>query len=74
MFNNFDICYNEQTNVLTIVKNNQRNAIHKIEGKYGIEIWCDINETPISIIIPDPDVLFGINQKYFFKLVCNSLT
>lgn len=74
MFNNFDICYDEQRNILTIVKNTQKHAVHKIEGKYGIEIWCDINETPIFIMIPDPDVLFGLNRSYLLKLVCNSLT
>lgn len=74
MFNDFSICYDEHRNVLTIIKNSQKNAVQKIEGKYGIEIWCDINESPISIIIPDPDVLFGIKQKYLFKLVCNNLT
>ena len=74
MFNNFNICYDECRNVLTIVKNTQKHAIQKIEGKYGIEIWCDINETPISIIIPEPDVLFGLNRNYLLKLVCSNLT
>ena len=74
MFNSFNICYDEHRNILTIIKNTQKHAIHKIEGKYGIEIWCDINDTPISIAIPDPDVLFGLHRSYLLKLVCSNLT
>lgn len=74
MFNSFNICYDEQRNILHIIKNTQKHAIHKIEGKYGIEIWCDINDAPISIIVPDPDVLFGLHKNYLLKLVCGNLT
>lgn len=74
MFNGFNICYDEQRNILHIIKNTQKHAIRKIEGKYGIEIWCDINDVPISIIVPDPDVLFGLHRNYLLKLVCSNLT
>lgn len=74
MFNKFDLCYNDNTNTLTIEKNIHKNIVHKIEGKYGIEIWCDINETPILIIIPDADVLLGIHRKYLLQLACDNFT
>lgn len=73
MFNNsFNICYNESLNSLTILKNNRNDAVKKIDGKYGIEIWCDINNIPTSIIIPDPDILLGLDQHYLKKLTCNN--
>ena len=68
----FNICYNENLGTLTILKKNRSNAVIKIDGKYGIEIWCDINNIPTSIIIPDAEIVLGLDQQYLQKLTCNN--
>lgn len=70
--NSFDICYNENLSTLTILKNNRGNAVKKIDGKYGIEIWCDINNVPTVITIPDPEAILGLDKHYLQKLTCNN--
>ena len=61
---NSKVCYDNKTQTLHIVNMNALKGYHKIEGKYGIEAWCDIEGTPKSILIPEADILFGIKSKF----------
>lgn len=52
-------------NTLHICNSKSLSPNKKIEGKYGVEVWYDIEGTPTSISIPEPDVLFGIDEDFF---------
>ena len=53
--------YNENKNELRFIKKNQGNIAKTIPGKYGIEMGLNIQEEPIYISIPDPDIVFGFS-------------
>ena len=56
---NIFIDYEEDT--LNIIKVPSKNPVSIIEGKYGIELGQDINGNTVSIVIPEPDILFGVD-------------
>ena len=51
--------YNESKNELRFIKKNQGKVAKTICGKYGIEMALNINEEPIYISIPVPDIVLG---------------
>lgn len=59
---NIFIDYEEDT--LNIIKVPSKNPVSIIEGKYGIELGQDINGNTVSIVIPEPDILFGVESEY----------
>lgn len=59
---NFQIMYDDNEDKLIILKPNSRKFVEKIEGKYGIEVCCDIEGSVFGITIPEPDILFGLNH------------
>ena len=63
MQNNFNIFLDTEEDTLNIIKTPSKNPVTTIEGKYGIEFKLDINGNTVEIIIPEPDILFGVNIK-----------
>ena len=60
MFSEYKIDYNDKTDELTIIKTTNNDIVKTNKGKYGIEYSVDINDDLISIVIPEPSLLFGI--------------
>ena len=63
MKNNFNIFFDYEDDTLNIVKTPSKNPVKTIQGKYGIEFRQDINHTTVEIIIPEPDILFGVTME-----------
>lgn len=74
MIHNAYCCYNDKLDVFEIRTNNFNKVISTQEYKYGIEVHFDVNMNPVAIIIPEPDVLFGIDVKILLNFVCNNFT
>ena len=69
---NIFIDYEEDT--LNIIKVPSKNPVSIIEGKYGIELGQDINGNTVSIVIPEPDILFGVSIECIESfLISNTL-
>ena len=63
--------YNEKLDVFEIYSGELRNPVSTIQGKYGIELTLDIDMKPISILIPEPEILLGIKSQYLRSFTCN---
>lgn len=74
MINNTYCCYNEYLDVFEIRNGVSRDVVSKKECNYGIELHFDINEKLIAIIIPEPNLLFGIDISLLHNFNCNNLT
>lgn len=61
MKNNYDIFINYEDDTFEIVKTPSKNPVQIINGKYGIELHKDINGHVVKIVIPEPDILFGVS-------------
>jgi hypothetical protein len=59
---NWNIEYNEEFDELRFIKNVDTTIVER-RYSYGIEVGLDIYENIISIIIPEPTVLFGVTVK-----------
>lgn len=68
---NIFLDYDDDT--FNIVKTPTRKPVQVIEGKYGIEFHTDINGQVVKIVIPEPDVLFGVNMKYIESFLIMNL-
>lgn len=74
MINNSYCCYNEYLDRFEIRSSQPTEVVCKKECNYGIELQFDINMQLIGIIIPEPDILFGINSSFLRNFICNNLT
>ena len=61
MKNNFNIFLDYEDDTLNIVKTPSKNPVKTIEGKYGVELKQDISGNTVEIIIPEPEILFGVD-------------
>lgn len=52
------IDYEEDT--LEIVKTPSKKPVQITDGKYGVEFHKDINGHVVKIVIPEPEILFGV--------------
>ncbi len=64
MKNNFNIFLDTEEDTLNIIKTPSKNPVNTIEGKYGIEFKTDINGNTVEIVIPEPEILFGVDIQY----------
>jgi len=71
---NFYVCYDKNLDALEICNNKTINIVKRMTGNYGVEFGFDINDNLISILIPEPDILFGIKPKLLNSFDCNYLT
>ena len=72
--NHMYACYNEVLDRFEIYNGINNQVVTNIKGKYGIEMGLDINNDPVSILIPEPDVLFGIKSQFLRNFSCNHFT
>lgn len=63
MYNKYEIIYNYEDDTLEIFKTPSRNPVKINTVKYGIEFHTDINGNTVKIVIPEPHVLFGVDDK-----------
>lgn len=63
MYNKYEIIYNYEDDTLEIFKTPSRNPVKINTVKYGIEFYTDINGNTVKIVIPEPSVLFGVDNK-----------
>lgn len=59
---NFQITYDKDEDKIFILKPNNRQLVEKKSGKYGIEACIDIEGSVFGITIPEPSILFGLND------------
>ena len=63
---NAQVIYDKKNKTLYICDvNHSSSHTTKLEGKYGIEVSCDIEGNVTSIRIPEVDTLFGIDEGLF---------
>lgn len=74
MLKNSYCCYNKNLDVFEIRNEKSGNVVSKKECNYGIEFHFDINMNLVAIIIPEPDILFGIDVKVLQDFACNNFT
>lgn len=74
MLKNSNCCYNKHKDTFEIRNDDSNNVVSKLEVNYGIELHFDINTRLIAIIIPEPDILFGIDTIYLEDFICNNFT
>lgn len=58
---NFNIFLDYEDDTLNIIKTPSKTPVKTLSGKYGIELKQDIDGKTVEIIIPEPDILFGVN-------------
>lgn len=63
MQNAHQLLYNEEDDMLEIIKNTSNTSVDFIEGKYGIQFHRDISDNIVRISIPEATVLFGISPS-----------
>ena len=63
MYNKYEIIYNYEDDTLEIFKTPSRNPVKINPVKDGIEFHTDINGNTVKIVIPEPSVLFGVDNK-----------
>lgn len=61
MKNTYNIFIDYEEDTLNIIKSPSKTPVKTFYGKYGIEFGQDINGNVVEIIIPEPDILFGID-------------
>lgn len=71
---NKNLCYDKNLDILEIRDEDFSNIVSTKEGNYGIELHFDINDNLIGMSIPEPDILFGIDTKFFENFICNNFT
>lgn len=74
MKNIYNMFIDYEEDELIILKTPSRSPVQVITGKYGIELHVDINEHVVKIVIPEPDILFGVSiDKIESFLIVDSL-
>ena len=60
MKNTYNIFIDYEEDTLNFIKTPSKNPVKTIEGKYGIEFHQDINGNTVEIVIPEPEIVFGV--------------
>lgn len=74
MIKNTYCCYNEYSDKFEIRNGEPRHVVNTEECNYGIQLQFDINNELIAIIIPEPNILFGIDSILLQAFDCNNFT
>ena len=70
----YSIFFDYEDDMLEIIKVPSKTPVKNIEGKYGIIIGQDINGNTVQILIPEPDIIFGIPIEHIESfLISNDL-
>lgn len=72
MQNAHQLLYNEEDDMLEIIKNTSNQSVDFIEGKYGIQFHRDISDNIVRISIPEATILFGISASDIISFVTYS--
>lgn len=71
---NYEVYYNVNTDELTIYKkggNLSNKPVDIIEGKYGIELSCNIYEDPLKMTIYDATTTLGFTKDLLLSFSCD---
>ncbi len=68
------ICYDKNSDMFEIRYKDSSNIVSTKQGKYGVELHFDINDQLIGMSVPEPDMLFGANIKFFETFMCSNFT
>lgn len=60
MKNSYNIFIDYEEDTLNLIKTPSKSPVKTIEGKYGIELQQDVNGNTVGIIIPEPEIVFGV--------------
>lgn len=60
MKNTYNIFIDYEEDTLNFIKIPSKNPVKTIEGKYGIELHQDVNGNTVEIVIPEPEIVFGV--------------
>ena len=60
MKNAYNIFLDYEEDTLNFIKTPSKTPVKTIEGKYGIEFLQDIDGNTVEIIIPEPEIVFGV--------------
>lgn len=70
----YNIFLDYEDDVLEIIKVPSKTPVKNIEGKYGIIFSQDINGNTVKIMIPEPEIIFGVPIEYIETfLISNTL-
>lgn len=70
----YSIFFDYEDDMLEIIKVPSKTPVKNIEGKYGIIIGQDINGNTVQILIPEPEIIFGIPIEHIESfLISNDL-
>ena len=69
----YEIFIDYEDDTLEIIKTPSKTPIQRIEGKYGIVFCQDINDNTVKIIIPEPEILFGIPIEYLQSFLISNI-
>lgn len=70
----YNIFLDYEDDVLEIIKVPSKTPVKDIEGKYGIIFSQDINDNTVKIMIPEPEIIFGVPIEYIETfLISNTL-
>lgn len=61
MKNIYNIFLDYEEDTLNIIKTPSKTPVKTIEGKYGIEFHQDIDGGTVKIVIPEPEIVFGVD-------------
>ena len=60
MKNTYSIFLDYEEDTLNFIKMPSKNPVKTVLGKYGIELRQDIDGNTVEIVIPEPDIVFGV--------------
>lgn len=60
MLNDYNMYIDYEEDTLEIVKTPSKKPVQIVYGKYGVEFHKDINGHVVKIVIPEPEILFGV--------------
>lgn len=63
MKNTYTIFLDYEEDTLNFIKTPSKNPVKTITGKYGIQFNQDINGNTVEIIIPEPEIVFGVSLE-----------
>lgn len=70
----YNIFLDYEDDTLEIIKVPSKAPVKDIEGKYGIILSQDINGNTVKIVIPEPEIIFGVPIEYIETfLISNTL-
>ncbi len=63
MKNTYTIFLDYEEDTLNFIKTPSKNPVKTIAGKYGIQLHQDINGNTVEIVIPEPEIVFGVSLE-----------